>query len=56
MIADNHDGISLRRAAVIGGLGLLLMAILAPIAQFGVLQGVIVDGDAATTATNIAES
>lgn len=56
MITDNHQGISLRTAAVIGGLGLLLMAILAPIAQFGVLQGVIVDGDAAATAANIAES
>lgn len=56
MITDSHQGISLRTAAVIGGLGLLLMAILAPIAQFGVLQGVIVDGDAAATAANIAES
>ena len=56
MTLSNHDGISLRTAAVIGGLGLLLMAILAPIAQFGVLQGLIVDGDAAATAANIAES
>ena len=56
MITDSHQGISLRTAALIGGLGLLLMAILAPIAQFGVLQGVIVDGDAAATAANIAES
>jgi len=45
-----------RRAMVIGGLGLLLMAILAPIAQFGVLDGLIVDGDAEKTAHNIAAS
>ena len=56
MLIDNHDGISLRRAAVIAGLGLLLMAVLAPIAQFGILQGLLVDGDASATAANIAES
>ena len=48
--------ITLRTATIIGGLGLLLMAILAPIAQFGILQGMIVDGDAETTAHNIAAS
>jgi hypothetical protein len=56
MITNHHDWSLLRKATVIGGLGLLLMAILAPIAQFGILQGLIVDGDAEKTAHNIAAS
>jgi len=51
-----HEGISLRTAAWIGGIGLLAMAILAPIAQFGLLANLILDGDAAATAAKIAES
>jgi hypothetical protein len=46
--------ISLRQAALVAGLGLLLLAVLAPIANFGVLQKLIVPGDAKTTAENIA--
>jgi hypothetical protein len=46
--------ISLRHAALASGLGLLLLAILAAIVNFGVLQKVIVAGDAQTTAQNIA--
>ena len=46
--------ISLRQAALVAGLGLLLMTFLAPIANFGVLQKLIVPGDAAITAQNIA--
>lgn len=56
MPTDSPTGNSLRAATLIGGFGLLLMAILAPIAQFGVLQGLIVDGDAQKTAHNIAAS
>lgn len=43
-------------AALVTAMGLLLMAILAPFAQFGVLQTVIVPSDAAATTTNIAAS
>src|SRR5437764_7919899 len=46
--------ISLRQAALAAGLGLLLLAILAVIVNFGVLQKLIVAGDAQTTAQNIA--
>ena len=53
---DTRAWVSQRTAMLIGGFGLLLMAILAPIAQFGVLQGLIVDGNAETTAHNIAAS
>lgn len=42
-----------RWSALIAGLGLLLMAVLAPIANFGVLQKLIVAGDAAATTRNI---
>src|SRR5918995_7527305 len=48
--------LSLRKAAIVAGLGLLIMAILAPIANFGVLQKLIVSGDAEITATNIMAS
>jgi Domain of unknown function (DUF4386) len=47
-------GISLRQAALASGLGLLLLAILAAIVNFGVLQKLIVAGDAQSTAQNIA--
>jgi hypothetical protein len=46
--------ISLRQAALAAGLGLLLLAILAAIVNFDVLQKLIVAGDAQTTAQNIA--
>jgi hypothetical protein len=42
-----------RWSALIAGIGLLLMAVLAPIANFGVLQKLIVTGDAAATTRNI---
>ena len=48
--------LSLRKAAIVAGLGLLIMAVLAPIANFGVLQKLIVPGDAEITATNIMAS
>jgi len=48
--------ISLRNSAIVAGLGLLFMAIIAPIAQFGVLQKLIVAGDPTITAKNIIAS
>jgi hypothetical protein len=50
---DSH-GLSLRHAAIVAGLGLLLLAVLAAFANFAVLQKLIVLGDAKTTAQNIA--
>ena len=44
------------KVALATGLGLLLMALLAPFAQFGVLKTLIVPADAAATTTNIAAS
>ena len=47
---------SRRRFALAAGLSLLVMAIVAPIAQFGVLQKLVVPTDAAATANNIVAS
>lgn len=46
-------GISRRRVALTAGIGLLVMAVLAPLAHFGVLENLVVSGDAATTVGNI---
>jgi len=51
-----YADISLRNSAIVAGLSLLFMAILAPIAQFGVLQKLIVAGDPTITADNIMAS
>ena len=48
--------ISLNNSAIIAGIGLLLMAILAPIANFAIIQGLIDPNDAAKTVSNISES
>ena len=48
--------ISLRKVALIAGIGLLLMALLAPFAKFGVLQTLVVPADAAATVENIIAS
>lgn len=48
--------ISLRTAAMVAGLGLLVMAILAGFANFSVFQSLVVSGDAKTTAENILAS
>jgi len=45
-----------RRIALTAGFGLLFLAVLAPLAHFGVLQDLIVPTDAATTVENIAAS
>ena len=49
----DHD-ISRRQAALIAGLGLLLLAVLAAVVNFGVFQKLIVPGDAKATAQHIA--
>jgi hypothetical protein len=46
-------GLSRRRVALTAGLSLLLMAVLAPLAHFGVIENLVVSGDAATTVGNI---
>ena len=45
-----------RAVALIAGIGLLIMAVLAPFAHFGVLQNIIVPADAASTIENITAS
>jgi uncharacterized protein DUF4386 len=45
-----------RKFALVASFGLLVMAILAPIAQFGVLKTLIVPADASATAANISGS
>jgi len=47
------NGLSARTAAIIGGIGLLLMAVLAANANFGIMQTLIVPGDAQATTENI---
>jgi hypothetical protein len=47
---------SLRSAALVAGLGLLVMAVLAAFSNFNVLQNIVVPGDAAKTAANIIAS
>lgn len=49
-------GIQQRRAARVGGLGLLLMAVAGIFSLVFVLQSLVVPGDTATTAANIAAS
>lgn len=55
-IGSSGPEISPRKVALIAGIGLLLMAILAPLAHFGVLQNLIVPADGAATVENIAGS
>ena len=49
-------GISLRTAAIVAGVGLLLMAILSPIAYLNTFQSLVKFDDAALTAQNILSS
>jgi len=52
-MTNRNVDISLRKAAIVAGFGLLIMSILAAFANFYVLPSLIVPGDAATTANNI---
>ncbi len=45
-----------RRAALVAGFGLLAMAIIAGLANFGAVEAVLVEGNAAATGANLAES
>jgi hypothetical protein len=60
MNAENKSGqihdVSPGNAAVIAGIGLLIMAILAPIANFSILDGLMVPDDPTGTFSNIASS
>ena len=47
---------SMRRSGLIAGLGLLLMAVLAGLATFGVLERLVTEGDASRTASDIIEA
>jgi Domain of unknown function (DUF4386) len=51
-----NRGAANRRAALVAGVSLLLMAVLAGLANFTVLQRLIIEGDAAATASAILES
>ena len=48
--------ISIKNSAIIAGISLLLMAIIAPIANFSILQGLIDPNDVAKTVSNITEN
>ena len=48
--------ISRRAVALIAGIGLLIMAVLAPFANFGVLETLVVPTDATATVNNIIAS
>jgi hypothetical protein len=52
---SSADG-SLRKIALVAGLGLLIMALLAPFAVFGVLETLVVSGDPTATFINISTS
>lgn len=53
----NQDGdVRPRTAAFVAGIALLLMAVIAPLASFGVVGNLSISGDAAATAANLAQS
>jgi len=54
--APRFTDISLRTAAIVAGVGLLLMAILSPIAYLNIFQSLVKFDDAALTAQNILNS
>ncbi len=51
--ADHDQGISLRQAALVAGLGLLVMVIAAPFAEFSAYTKLVVPGDIEATVENI---
>lgn len=53
---DTQTGISLKSSAIAAGISLLLMAVIAPIANFSILNGLIAPGDAAKTLDAVAEN
>lgn len=53
---DNNSAVSLRKISIIAGFGLLLMAIIAPFANFSALQNLIVPEDPSATYSKISAS
>ena len=51
-----NNGISIEKAAIYAGIGLILMAIIAPIVNFNILQGLIISEDPAIATENIQSS
>lgn len=54
--SNQHGQISLKNSAITAGIGLLIMAIIAPIANFTIIQGLIDPSDVAKTVSNITSS
>ena len=54
-VAGNRDN-GTRAAALVAGIGLLVMAVVAAISNFGVIQNLIVPGDPGHTAANLVQS
>ena len=52
----NHPAWSQRKASLIGGIALLLLAVLAGLANFGVVEVLVTPGDAARTAKDLIDS
>lgn len=50
------QGVSLRMAALIAGVGLLIMVVTAPVAEFYIFPKLFVDGDITATSRNILEN
>lgn len=53
---EKNKGMSQRKAALIAGFGLLAMAIIAVFANFGVIESLVVTGNAAATVDNLTNS
>jgi hypothetical protein len=53
---NRNADISIKNSAIIAGISLLLMAIIAPIANFSILQGLIDPNDVEKTVSNITEN
>lgn len=51
-----QPGVSLKNSAITAGIGLLIMAVIAPIANFVIIQGLIEPGNVANTVSNITSS
>lgn len=55
-ILKNNSGISLRTAGIIAAVSILIMTILAPIADMGIFSAIIVKGNAQATTNNVLSS
>jgi hypothetical protein len=50
---ENLQGTTPRTAALVAGLGLLAMTVIAGVANFAIIQNMVISGDAQATATNL---